>query len=127
MPDGVNDDETVEKTREFDHMSVTITEPVDSGPVGAAIESHSTDQFLEISIHALAGHSKPGTLRNTGRCKHQTLQMLIDNGITHNVFKESVAYRLGLSILPCKTFKVFVGNGQYLDCSQKCESLVINL
>ncbi|GAV89455.1 RVP_2 domain-containing protein [Cephalotus follicularis] len=58
---------------------------------------------------------------------HHPLQVFIDNGSTHNFLKEVVATRLGLPILPCKTFEVFVGNGQYIICSKKCESVPISL
>ncbi|GAV62648.1 RVP_2 domain-containing protein [Cephalotus follicularis] len=104
-------------------MSVTILDNPQNHSEVALEESQFMEAVPEISIHVLARQLNFTTLRLTGRYGNHMLQVLVDNVSTHNFLKETVSTRLGLSILPCKSFKVFVGNGQYLECSKKCHGV----
>ncbi|GAV87828.1 hypothetical protein CFOL_v3_31254 [Cephalotus follicularis] len=116
-------EERTETLAAFDHMSVTIFDNPQNHSEVALEESQFMEAIPEISIHALAGQLNFTTLRLTGRYGNHMMQVLVDNGSIHNFLKETVATRLGLSILPCKSFKVFVGNGQFLECSKKCHGV----
>ncbi|GAV92281.1 hypothetical protein CFOL_v3_35662, partial [Cephalotus follicularis] len=54
------------------------------------------------------------------------LQVLIDNGSTHNFIQERVAQYLKLvTVIPCKPFKVLVGNGETMSCTKQCKGIVL--
>ncbi|GAV57662.1 RVP_2 domain-containing protein [Cephalotus follicularis] len=122
-----DEEELTEIVTEFEHMTVENSENQDCFEEGIWDNVVTDEFFPEISIHALAGQSKPSTPRLTGRYHSHNLQVLIDNGGIHNFLKETMATRLALPILPCKPFKVFVGNGKYLECSKRCETVNIEL
>ena len=70
--------------------------------------------FPEVSMHALAGQLSPKTIRVRGRIGNQCVQILIDNGNTHNFIQERIVHQLGLPVTPSKQFKVYIGNGDFL-------------
>ncbi|XP_043724096.1 uncharacterized protein LOC122671070 [Telopea speciosissima] len=83
--------------------------------------------LYEISLHAFAGQVSPKTIRLKGNFHEHQVQILIDSGSTHNFIQEKVALRLGLLIYPCKKFRVYVGNGEFLLCTQRCKSVPLLL
>ncbi|GAV83363.1 RVP_2 domain-containing protein [Cephalotus follicularis] len=78
------------------------------------------DQFPEVSMLAFDGKHTPKTIRLQGLYQSHSLQVLIDNGSTHNFIQERLVSNLGISKMDIKPFHVFVGNGEVLTCSSKC-------
>ncbi|KAF7839024.1 Transposon Ty3-G Gag-Pol polyprotein [Senna tora] len=82
---------------------------------------------LEISFNALEGQFHPSSMRVTGSYLGNTVVVLIDNGSTHNFIKREVAVQLQLPVADIKTFKVQVGSGAFLLCSQFCEAVPLKI
>ncbi|GAV73411.1 RVP_2 domain-containing protein, partial [Cephalotus follicularis] len=55
------------------------------------------------------------------------LHVLIDNGSTHNFIQERIAQKLNMAVVPCKPFKVLVGNGEAISCSKQCKGIKLQL
>ncbi|KAF7144728.1 hypothetical protein RHSIM_Rhsim04G0144600 [Rhododendron simsii] len=55
------------------------------------IGDSSTNENVQISMHALAGCNSLKTIRVTGRIKGRTLTILIDSGNTHNFIEPEIA------------------------------------
>ncbi|KAF7818664.1 Transposon Ty3-G Gag-Pol polyprotein [Senna tora] len=75
----------------------------------------------EISFNALEGQYHPSTLRVLGNYGDHVLNILVDNGSTHNIIKASLAETLFLPKTPIIPFKVLTGSGTILTCLHKCE------
>ena len=80
----------------------------------------SLTAFPEVSMHALTGKISPRTIRVKGRIGNHYVYILIDTGSTHNVIQEMIVHQLGLSIIPSKHFKVYIGNEDFLVCDNSC-------
>ena len=65
----------------------------------------------QISLHTLASHMVPETLRLVGRIDSHQVWILIDGGSTHNFIQEHLVSALGLSTQPTQLLQVMVGNG----------------
>ncbi|KAF7823703.1 Retrotransposable element Tf2 [Senna tora] len=55
----------------------------------------------------------------------QSVQILIDNGSTHNFVKSSIAEKLKLPLEEIKPFRVQMGSGVYLECQYRCAGMEI--
>ncbi|KAH9685790.1 hypothetical protein KPL70_014094 [Citrus sinensis] len=66
------------------------------------------------SLNALAGQINPCSLRLIGEVGSHSFQVLIDSGSTHNFIKPTMAERMGLPIQPTTPFRVYIGNGDFL-------------
>ncbi|GAV65825.1 hypothetical protein CFOL_v3_09339, partial [Cephalotus follicularis] len=94
-------------------------EEVDEGQVEGndteiCCEETEGDQFPEVSMLAFDGQHTPKTIH---------LQVLIDNGSTHNFIQEHLVSNLRISKMDIKPFHVLVGNGEVLTCSSKCVNI----
>ena len=79
------------------------------------------------SLNALARQANPRSLRLQGKIGSQTFQVLIDSGITHNFIKPLVAERAGAAIQPTTPFRVYIGNCDFLLCTQFCQHVQLTL
>lgn len=79
----------------------------------------------EISLHALAGHPSPRTLRIVGSIHGHLIQSHVDSGSTHNFLQDRVARHLNLLVDASSLFSVTVGNGKTLRCSGICAATPI--
>ncbi|GAV77542.1 hypothetical protein CFOL_v3_21013 [Cephalotus follicularis] len=122
MPDE-EEKEGTNMVAEFEHLAMATFVIQESSQELADCGMIQGGTFPKISLHALVGQSNLSTLRLIGKHGNHNLHILVDNGSTHNFLKESIASRLNIPIFLCTPFKVLVGNGQYLVCSKKCESI----
>lgn len=70
-----------------------------------------------ISYHAMAGGDAASALRFTGYVQGSSVQVMLDNGSTHNFIQTRVANFLHLAVEPISQFSVMVGSGQRLPCT----------
>nr|GLL37664.1 uncharacterized protein LOC112097934 [Ipomoea trifida] len=73
------------------------------------------------SLNSMAGPGAPRSLRLTGIVHGTSLQILIDRGNTHNFIQPKVAEQLQLPVCSISAFRVYIGNGDSLRCTQKCD------
>ena len=64
-------------------------------------------------------------MRVLGEINGHQLHVLIDSGSTHNFIKSKLAEQLGLSIQSTSTFRVYIGNGDFLVCRFHCPEVPI--
>lgn len=57
----------------------------------------------------------------------ESLEVLIDTGSNNNFIQKNLAQRLGLHTADTKKFKVYMGNGNSLWCSQVCSGVELSL
>ena len=95
--------------------------------VGEDTTNSSISFVLEVIMHAQSGQISLRTIRVTGRIGDHYVNVLIDNGSTHNFIQEMVAHQLGLSITPSKQFRVYIGNGDFLICDNSCAEVKLCL
>ncbi|GAV58488.1 RVP_2 domain-containing protein [Cephalotus follicularis] len=76
---------------------------------------------------AFDGQHTPKTICLQGMYQSHRLQVLVDNGSTHNFIQERLVSNLGISKVDIKPFHVYVGNGEVLTCSSKCVNIPITL
>ncbi|GAV64995.1 RVP_2 domain-containing protein [Cephalotus follicularis] len=75
----------------------------------------------------MAGQHSPKSIRITGVYLEHKLHVLIDNGSTHNFIQERIAQKLNMAVVPCKPFKVLVGNGEAIYCTKQCKGIKLQL
>lgn len=73
----------------------------------------------------MLGNSCPETLHLTGEIQSRDLNILIDEGSTHNFIQDRIVKFMGLTIHLCNSFHVMVGNGECLLCN--CSNVSICL
>lgn len=66
------------------------------------------------SLHALSGSTTPRSLQLIGSIHDHQVRLLVDSGSTHNCLQSSIAQSLKLPIQDIPSFRVFVGNGDFL-------------
>ncbi|GJT64869.1 ty3-gypsy retrotransposon protein [Tanacetum coccineum] len=71
--------------------------------------------------------SSSQTLRITGFINTYPVTVLIDCGSTHNIVQPRIAAYLNLSCQPLEPFRVMVGNGQFIHCSEYCSDVTLQL
>ncbi|VFQ60773.1 unnamed protein product [Cuscuta campestris] len=79
------------------------------------------------SMHALAGSPNPRALKVAGTVNGSAVQVLLDSGSTHNFIHPGVAERLQLVLHPVTSFRVYVGNGDFLWCAYACPQTAVSL
>nr|GMD11949.1 Transposon Ty3-G Gag-Pol polyprotein [Ipomoea batatas] len=79
------------------------------------------------SLNSMAGPGTPRSLRLTGIIHNESLQVLIDGGSTHNFIQPQIAERLNIPIQAIPPFRVYIGNGDSLQCSQSCLDVPLSL
>lgn len=82
---------------------------------------------LEISFYALDDQFTPHTFRIIGFITHNSIQVLIDNGSTHNFIQQCLIEFLQFPITCIQPFTIVVGNGDRLECTAKCSQLSLIL
>ncbi|KAF7822165.1 NHP2-like protein 1 [Senna tora] len=88
------------------------------------LANEETEEVVpEISFNALEGQYHPSTLRLIGHCGDYMLNILVDNGSTHNIVKTSLVETLGLPKTTIVPFRVLTGSGTTLTCTHKCEKV----
>ncbi|WMV35101.1 hypothetical protein MTR67_028486 [Solanum verrucosum] len=70
-----------------------------------------------LSYHAMAGGDTISALRFTGYIQGSSVNVMLDNGSTHNFIQTHVANFLHLTIETIPPFSVMVGSGQRLPCN----------
>ncbi|XP_073021562.1 uncharacterized protein [Primulina eburnea] len=85
------------------------------------------EDISEVSLNALTGQSNPQSLRVTGKYGAHVVNILIDNGSTHNFIRETTAHHLGLDLVTTKGFKVIEGNGDFILCQKKVADVELEL
>ncbi|GJS67859.1 ty3-gypsy retrotransposon protein [Tanacetum coccineum] len=98
-------------------------DPLDTVP------SHETPppQLWSLSAAAYFGMSSSQTLRITGFINTCPVTVLIDCGSTHNIVQPRIAKQLNLPTKPLEPFRVMVGNGQFIQCSEYCSDVQLQL
>ncbi|XP_026410826.1 uncharacterized protein LOC113306056 [Papaver somniferum] len=84
--------------------------------------SPSTEEEVEISLHALAGNTSHSTIIIEGANKKQSLTILIDSGSTHSFLDPGAAARCGVTIQPATPLLVAVANENKMVSDAKCSS-----
>ena len=79
------------------------------------------------SLNALMGHPYARALRLEGVFGDHRFHVLIDSGSTHNFIKPTIVEQLQLPVSGTPRFRVFIGNGDFLLCTQRCSSVPIDL
>ena len=79
------------------------------------------------SLNALMGHPYAQALCLEGVFGDHRFHVLIDSGSTHNFIKPTIIEQLQLPVSGTPRFWVFIGNGDFLLCTQRCSSVPIAL
>ena len=79
------------------------------------------------SLNALMGHPYARALRLEGSFGDHRFHVLIDSGSTHNFIKPAIVEQLQLPVSGTPRFRVFIGNGDFLLCTQRCSFVPIAL
>ncbi|XP_061358034.1 uncharacterized protein LOC133302292 [Gastrolobium bilobum] len=85
------------------------------------------DDIPGISLHAMDGQYSSSTLRLKGLINKHSVQVLVDEGSTHNFVQERIVKFLGLEVQPIGQFKVMVGNEASLGCKGVCRRVGLEL
>lgn len=73
------------------------------------------------------GPTSSQTLCTQGKISELAVSVLIDSGSSHNIIQSRITEFLGLPVVAIKSFSVFVGNGQTIQCSGNCLDVPITL
>ncbi|XP_062103343.1 uncharacterized protein LOC133814394 [Humulus lupulus] len=84
-------------------------------------------QADEVSLNSLSNSTNPRIFRIMAHHGKEPLEVLIDTGSNNNFIQEALAARLGLNCEVTKRFKVYMGNGNSLWCSQLCKGVELVL
>lgn len=79
------------------------------------------------SLNAMNSSGASGTMRFTGYVKGQSVKVLLDGGSDDNFIQPRVAKFLHLDIQPTATFKVLVGDGNFLQVEGKIDPFKISI
>nr|GEV26918.1 hypothetical protein [Tanacetum cinerariifolium] len=90
-------------------------------------EETPTPQLWSLSASAYFGMSSAQTLQITGFISTYPVMVLIDCGSTHNIVQPRIAKQLNLPTNPLEPFRVMVGNGQFIHCSEYCSDVTLQL
>nr|GEW80641.1 hypothetical protein [Tanacetum cinerariifolium] len=79
-------------------------------------ENTEEEQVIDhqLSLNAFHGSQGLTTIRFTGTVNGTTVQVLLDGGSSDNFIQPRIAKHARLPLEPAKTFKVMVGNGNFL-------------
>jgi hypothetical protein len=81
-----------------------------------ALVAHGDDHDCHVSIHALAGSSKPGTIQFRALVGDQVMLLLLDSGSSHSFVDSALVNKLKCSVTTIPTLKVKVAGGAYMYC-----------
>lgn len=81
----------------------------------------------EISLNSVIGISSSKTMKLLGEIMGQRVVVLIDPGATHNFVSLEAVEKLGLPIIPSKSFGVSLGTGANVQGEGECKSVVLHL
>nr|DAD19760.1 TPA_asm: hypothetical protein HUJ06_021223 [Nelumbo nucifera] len=90
-------------------------------------ERESTHDELEVSLHAITGHTPGRIMKVKGKVGGEEVTALVDSGSTHNFLSTKLAQRVGLKPTKDGQFKVAVVNGQTLVSPGKCFAVSLML
>lgn len=108
-----------------EETSEDFSEEIDTGQ---EIENEDMLMSGDISdLHTLVGQNSLRSLRIMGMVGNKEVYVLIDSGSTHNFIQPSLAEKLKLGVKPIKTFRVFIGNSDSLNCSLICPNVQVEL
>nr|GMD76729.1 Transposon Ty3-G Gag-Pol polyprotein [Ipomoea batatas] len=79
------------------------------------------------SLNTMAGPGTPRSLRLLGEIKKSQVQVLIDGESTHNFIQPTMAEELNLETHQIPTFRVYIGNGNSLECNYCCKDVCLKL
>ncbi|VFQ66101.1 unnamed protein product [Cuscuta campestris] len=100
----------------------------DEGEEDEAEEKEEIEVAADIlSLNSMAGVTTPRSLRLTGKIGQHGLDVLIDGGSTHNFVHPRMVEKLGLSLERVAAFRVYVGSGDALCCTQQCRNVALEL
>ncbi|XP_026415875.1 uncharacterized protein LOC113311250 [Papaver somniferum] len=87
---------------------------------GSSPQIVELEEYMEISVHALAGNISPTTIKIKGFVKKHGLTILIDSGSTHSFLDPVAAKRSGCTLTPTPTLQVTVADDNKLLSHAKC-------
>ena len=79
------------------------------------------------SLNSMAGTSTPRSLRFRGTIVGAPVLVLVDGGSSHNFVRPDVVEKLKIEVDTVPVFRVYVGNGESLQCSQLCRRIPLEL
>jgi len=79
------------------------------------------------SLNSMASTSTPRSLRFTGTISGVPVLVLVDGGSSHNFIHPDVVEKLKIEVDTVLVFRVHVGNGESLQCSQLCRRIPLEL
>ena len=80
-----------------------------------------------ISCHALDGIITPQTPKIEGYIKNKKVIVLIDYGSTHNFIHCKLSKALNFFIYPTPYFQVMIADGGTINCSRKCNKIILTM
>lgn len=105
---------------------VEVLEEAD--PITPSKEDDNTNQAAtEISLHAFSGTYNPRTIRVMGWVGGRPLTILVDSGSTQNFIQDTEVQKLGMTVEPLPTFRVFIGSSEFLVCKEVWRRVTITL
>ena len=93
------------------------------------VDSHPDEDIPgDISnLNSLWGHPYARALRLEGSFSDHRFHVLIDSDSTYNFIKPTIVEKMRLPVSGTPRFQVFIGNGDFLLCTQCCSSVPIAL
>ncbi|CAA0812557.1 Unknown protein, partial [Striga hermonthica] len=79
----------------------------------------------KISMHAMAGIRGPRTMRLPAWVKDRRVNVLVDNGSSHNLINSELSQKLNLPTTKIEPFEVQVANGERLQCTESFRKVPI--
>ncbi|KAL0455680.1 UNVERIFIED_CONTAM: Transposon Ty3-G Gag-Pol polyprotein [Sesamum latifolium] len=114
-------DEAYHIAHKCKHLFVILGEECDEIEDAKKEEIYvGNEQEFHISIHALAGHVTPDTIKLLGRSKGHHLSILIDSGSTHSFLDPSAAKQDGCELEYTNPLLVIMADGGRICCNAKC-------
>lgn len=80
----------------------------------------ATQAFFHLSQSAFMGLPSSRTLCTQGVIHELAVSLMINSGSSHNIIQPQIAEFLKLQVVAIKSFSVFVGNGQTIQCARAC-------
>lgn len=77
-------------------------------------------------LNVLVNHDSPQSLVIMGTIQDSEVNILIDSGSTYNFVQLAFVEKLKLQVQPIHAFKVYIGSGDSLVCSNFCLKVEIN-
>lgn len=100
-----------------------VNSPLDTGQ--QFIEEETVVDNHHLSLNALKGGKSVGTIRFLEFIGKLSVTVLIDGGSSDNFMQPRIAKFLKLLVEPALSFKVMVGNGNYMETKGLVQNLII--